>query len=460
MITYATLCCATHSWSLLAFAGTLFRYGFITTADRACARCPRFSIFPRNPIGASLRKRAQASLDHRSPPLLSTDAKQTIEVRVAYERAYLKLTPEQVLLAWKFHFIISTAILTLRPPLRDLSSAARQYFTSRPYLSAGEASKMYLVLPLTKQTPSRSPIQGDGEDDASSMEKQSSVAIDWFLVREVVRLAEEEIEVGRSGPSTAALGDRQPSNSIDLSRPLPCAPPSSLLSRSSPLDAREDFSVLSSFSLTSHDNVWPKALEEPVVLYSRQAPEHFFVFFRLRHDLTPAVQLLGTRKRPITSTDGLRSSAATVPQAEHRTFISHYLEKYGIEVSENQPLYEVFYLPRPKNLLRPAKSEAQEEVDSTPRQTTLFVIPELCRVHPISGQLLVDAFYLPSILWRTEMLFLVEEFVRLSGLSIGTTDDIWRACHLPADAVCSLLLCKRKRERLRAHHRGLDSAIL
>jgi hypothetical protein len=89
----------------------------------------------------------------------------------------------------------------------------------------------------------------------------------------------------------------------------------------------------------------------------------------------------------------------------------------------DQPLIEVCYLTHAKNLLRPSEesphSSATVAGKKPVRQTTLFLVPELCRVHPIGGRWLIDALSLPSILWKTEAMFLIDEFVHNADLPIG-----------------------------------------
>lgn len=323
------------------------------------------------------------------------------------------------MLAWKFHFILSTTMLASRPALSELSSGAHDIFL-RTKISLTTQEKFYLVLPLTTATQFvLSSTKDDGRVyDDEIPEPRSTIVIDWTLIRQVVQLAEEQIAVEPSIYSKVAdteATERQPPNILDLAQPSP-------FQKRLPLASYQNANWTPAYyPLTRVGAGHVFDIAEPVLLYPRHIPTNFFVFFRLRPDLTPASPLLGTRNRSITYDlpEYANLSSSTASETEPRTFVTHYREKYGVEVRTDQLLYEVFYLPHVKNLFRPGIS--QPEINSsTVRQTTLFMIPELCRVHPICGPLLVDALNLPSILWKAENLFLVEEFVRLSGMVIST----------------------------------------
>jgi hypothetical protein len=418
-------------------------YGFVTAAADVCRNCPPFTIYPRDPLVATLRKRHQpgepnpaAADDADAEAEAATEA----EVRVTY-RETIVLEPEQVVLAWKFHFVFSTIADPARPALGDLASRTRAAFSysssaadghspppppsphiapSTPVdMSAGD-SKLYLVLPLRE-------LSSSAQDDGDSDEARSSVGVDWALVRRVVRLAEGQIAID----GLAAHGnDKQPKTArptgaaLDMRRPVAATP-----------------AALRSFPLSSSSSLSPSCwMDEPLALYPTYVPDRYYLFFRLRPDLTPASPFWGTRLRNVAAADSNNANnannarngdnnAADRQQQQLRTFVDHYREKYGEEVEPDQALIEACYLTNPKSLLRPPQpavtpggggspGAAERRPDKAVRQTTLFLVPELCRVHPIAGRWLIDALSLPSILWKAEALFLVDELVRRAELPI------------------------------------------
>jgi hypothetical protein len=392
-------------------AGVAMRYGFVTPAAEVCRTCPPFAIYPREPLVDTLRKRFFN--DPAGGSTVETVATGQIpeEVRVALSETIV-LDPEQTLLAWKFHLVISSVILPTRPTLVDLDAWTRvacgiTASTALPGADRGKSSasglevsvdwsdKMYLILPL--RDVSSLPSVGSDDDDARSSR------IDWAFVHHVVRLAENQIAIKAKPHDQCSedMANETTALALDV-----CWPTS-----------RED--GLSSFPLTA--SATPAVIEEPVALYPIYAPDHYFLLFRLRPDLTPASRFIGTRMRNVA--DKLSVTDVTDSAPKERTFADHYRIKYDLEVSLDQPLIEVCYLTHAKNLLRPSEesphSSATVAGKKPVRQTTLFLVPELCRVHPIGGQWLTDALSLPSILWKTEAMFLVDEFVHNAGLAIG-----------------------------------------
>lgn len=429
------------------------RYGFVTAAADMCRNCPPFTIYPRDPLVTTLRKR-----HHLSEPNpadgddgLTAEAKSEseVEVRVTYSESIV-LDPEQVVLAWKFHFVFSTIADPARPALGDLASRTRVAFSSSssattdghspppPHIAPSTpvdknaGDKLYLVLPL------REPSSSAQDDGGGVSEARSSAGVDWALVRHVVRLAEGPIAIdglaaddkqksARGGEANVDQSPRVPTPALDMRRPVAVTAAAAIL-HSFPLSSSSSLSLSSSF--------W---MDEPLVLYPTYASDRYYLFFRLRADLTPASPFWGTRMRNVAAAadssnanNAKNDNAAVDRHDQLRTFVDHYREKYGVEVEPDQALIEACYLTNPKNLLRPphhavtpdGSPGAERRPKKAVRQTTLFLVPELCRVHPIAGRWLIDALSLPSILWKTEALFLVDELVQRAEIPIQREADL------------------------------------
>ncbi|CAH1411951.1 unnamed protein product [Lactuca virosa] len=96
---------------------------------------------------------------------------------------------------------------------------------------------------------------------------------------------------------------------------------------------------------------------------------------------------------------------------EYTSYADYYKQKYGVELMyKKQPLIRGRGVSYCKNLLSPRfeHSEGHEgESEETPDKTYyVFLPPELCFVHPLSGSLVRGAQRLPSIMRRVESMLL------------------------------------------------------
>ncbi|KAL5572243.1 hypothetical protein UlMin_021840, partial [Ulmus minor] len=96
---------------------------------------------------------------------------------------------------------------------------------------------------------------------------------------------------------------------------------------------------------------------------------------------------------------------------EYSSYADYYKQKYGVElIYKQQPLIRGRGVSYCKNLLCPrfehAEGESDEAVDKT---YYVFLPPELCLVHPLSGSLVRGAQRLPSIMRRVESMLLAIE---------------------------------------------------
>jgi len=385
------------------------------------------------------------------------------EVHIACDGAPFEIEPEQVMLAWKFHFILSTTNGHIWSPLCALSKATRAAFRSHNEQQQNSWTgdrKMYFVIPLRERPAT---AQGkSGRDDAT----RTMPSIDWTLMQQTARLAEESIHF-----SPASFLQRCSSSSSSSSSAIIKAEaedePKAMLHLDRPIfpsqEDEKNNNPATSFCLTTKDKR-ELIMEEPLALYTTYAPERFYLFLRSRPDLTPASPFSGIRIRAIEHAenvnvrfgsfsssfiashdpfinDGLQdappSSSLAGGKDDDRmvnTFASHYRNRYGVEVREDQILLEASFLSHPKNLLRPpsvasgssdegegADDESENRNKRTLRRATLYLLPELCCVHPISGKLLREAFLLPYVLWKAEFFFLVDEFIENVGWSPRTS---------------------------------------
>lgn len=93
---------------------------------------------------------------------------------------------------------------------------------------------------------------------------------------------------------------------------------------------------------------------------------------------------------------------------EYSSYADYYKQKYGVELTyKQQPLIRGRGVSYCKNLLSPrfehAEGDSDESVDKT---YFVFLPPELCLVHPLSGSLVRGAQRLPSIMRRVESMLL------------------------------------------------------
>ncbi|XP_068730649.1 endoribonuclease Dicer-like isoform X2 [Montipora capricornis] len=113
------------------------------------------------------------------------------------------------------------------------------------------------------------------------------------------------------------------------------------------------------------------------------------------------------------------------------TFAEYYQKRYGIQVTLDQPLLDVDHISSRLNFLLPRYQSIKGHELSFPwkdsrrsQKAQLYVVPELCSIHPLPAYLWRRLFLLPSVLYRMESLLVAEEFRSLvaRGLGRGAVD--------------------------------------
>ena len=89
---------------------------------------------------------------------------------------------------------------------------------------------------------------------------------------------------------------------------------------------------------------------------------------------------------------------------------------FVLQVTLNQPMLDVDHVTSRLNFLQPRYSTIKGQNLSIPseyskrsQRAKVFVIPELCSVHPLPGYIWRQLFILPSVLYRFESLLVAEE---------------------------------------------------
>ncbi len=266
----------------------------------------------------------------------------------------VKVTCAQFKTAWKFHSLLCN--LLIRPNENLLLPQSLEQ--KDPLFIPWESSeKMYLIVPIIRQsTPWRA-------------------TIDWETSLKAIERAQCGIRIY-----------------VDANN-------------------GDDDRVL--YWLKTAESSPPLQITEPLVLLNELSPFKFYLFDRVRGDLSP-LSPLGF---------SMRTTGQTEEDKVH-TFFDYYSAKYSIPLNTSQAMLQAQFLPKPKNLLKrnminknnqdvesSDASSRNEKVDKRKQDNTVFLPSELCLVHPVSGQMLKQSFHLPSFLWRVEPLFLVEELV-------------------------------------------------
>ena len=113
------------------------------------------------------------------------------------------------------------------------------------------------------------------------------------------------------------------------------------------------------------------------------------------------------------------------------TFAEYFKIRYDVEVSLDQPMLDVdhtssrlnFLLPRYQNF-KGQHLAIPEKNSKRSKRSKVFMIPELCSIHPVPGYLWRQLSNLPALLYRMESLLVAEELrcrvVR--DLGIGAVD--------------------------------------
>nr|GEV47561.1 endoribonuclease Dicer homolog 1 [Tanacetum cinerariifolium] len=134
---------------------------------------------------------------------------------------------------------------------------------------------------------------------------------------------------------------------------------------------------------------------------------------------------------------------------EYTSYADYYKQKYGVElIYKQQPLIRGRGVSYCKNLLSPRfeHSEGHEgESEETPDKTYyVFLPPELCFVHPLSGSLVRGAQRLPSIMRRVESMMLAVELKSI----ISYTVPAFKILEALTAASCQETFCYERAELL------------
>lgn len=134
---------------------------------------------------------------------------------------------------------------------------------------------------------------------------------------------------------------------------------------------------------------------------------------------------------------------------EYTSYADYYKQKYGVElIYKQQPLIRGRGVSYCKNLLSPRfdhseghEGESEETLDKT---YYVFLPPELCFVHPLSGSLVRGAQRLPSIMRRVESMLLA---VQLKS-TISYTVPAFKILEALTAASCQETFCYERAELL------------
>ncbi|CAA7056222.1 unnamed protein product [Microthlaspi erraticum] len=107
---------------------------------------------------------------------------------------------------------------------------------------------------------------------------------------------------------------------------------------------------------------------------------------------------------------------------EYNTYADYYKQKYGVDLScKKQPLIKGRGVSYCKNLLSPRFEQSGESETVLDKTYYVFLPPELCVVHPLSGSLVRGAQKLPSIMRRVESMLLAVQLKNLINFPIPTS---------------------------------------
>ena len=126
------------------------------------------------------------------------------------------------------------------------------------------------------------------------------------------------------------------------------------------------------------------------------------------------------------------SPADPFPNSEAAdTFAEYYKIRYNVKVSLNQPMLDVDHTSSRLNFLMPRYQTIKGQHLSVPekdskrsRKSKVYVVPEVCSIHPVPAYLWRQLFNLPAVLYRMESLLVAEEFRSyIAGiLGVGAVD--------------------------------------
>ncbi|KAF8112966.1 hypothetical protein N665_0058s0065 [Sinapis alba] len=107
---------------------------------------------------------------------------------------------------------------------------------------------------------------------------------------------------------------------------------------------------------------------------------------------------------------------------EYNTYADYYKQKYGVDLNcKQQPLIKGRGVSYCKNLLSPRFEQSGESETILDKTYYVFLPPELCVVHPLSGSLVRGAQRLPSIMRRVESMLLAVQLKNLISYPIPTS---------------------------------------
>ncbi|KAJ0245298.1 Endoribonuclease Dicer 1 [Hirschfeldia incana] len=107
---------------------------------------------------------------------------------------------------------------------------------------------------------------------------------------------------------------------------------------------------------------------------------------------------------------------------EYNTYADYYKQKYGVDLNcKRQPLIKGRGVSYCKNLLSPRFEQSGESETILDKTYYVFLPPELCVVHPLSGSLIRGAQRLPSIMRRVESMLLAVQLKNLISYPIPTS---------------------------------------
>lgn len=126
------------------------------------------------------------------------------------------------------------------------------------------------------------------------------------------------------------------------------------------------------------------------------------------------------------------SPADPFPNSEAAgTFAEYYEIRYDVKVSLDQPMLDVDHTSSRLNFLTPRYQNIKGQHLSVPekdskrsRKSKVYVVPEVCSIHPVPAYLWRQLFNLPAVLYRMESLLVAEEFRShiASVLGMGAVD--------------------------------------
>lgn len=155
----------------------------------------------------------------------------------------------------------------------------------------------------------------------------------------------------------------------------------------------------------------PEIFRDTVVTAVYHANRTHYYVADIRYDLSPA--------------DPFPNSEAA------GTFAEYYQIRYDVKVSLDQPMLDVDHTSSRLNFLMPRYQNIKGQHLSVPekdskrsQKSKVFLIPEVCSIHPVPAYLWRQLFNLPAVLFRMESLLVAEEFRShiASVLGMGAVD--------------------------------------